>query len=491
MGQSKETGSASVQKNTVYNTIKTISSIIYPLITFPYISRVLGAENVGKVNFSSSFVSYFSLITTLGITSYAIRECSLVKNDKKELEKTSSQIYSINVCMAAVAYLVLVLGILLVPKLSGYRTLILIQSLGIILTVIGTDWLNTAMEDFRYITIRTAVFQLIALICMFVFVRSREHYRAYAVTALIASSGAYIANVFYRKRYCHVRFTTHMDWKRHMRPIVTMVTMILAQHILNNLDITMIGIIKDDIAVGLYTTAAYLINFITQLANAIIFVIMPQMSKAFDNNDLEQFNRLNRYTISFMLAVALPCFAGLLVMPEEILILIGGAEYLPSAGVVRILSFSMLFMLVGSFFGNIILIPAKREKQFMKACMAGMIINAITNCILIPPLGIHGAALTTVGANIVIMVVSMIGRPAEIRLIKAGRIITGPVLGTIFVFIVCILSKLIIDNMIIRLFVAIGISGVIYLGTLLAVKDEFAQSTIIPVFRKVLKISSK
>ena len=168
MGQSKETGSASVQKNTVYNTIKTISSIIYPLITFPYISRVLGAENVGKVNFSSSFVSYFSLITTLGITSYAIRECSLVKNDKKELEKTSSQIYSINVCMAAVAYLVLVLSILLVPKLSGYRTLILIQSLGIILTVIGTDWLNTAMEDFRYITIRTAVFQLIALICMFV-----------------------------------------------------------------------------------------------------------------------------------------------------------------------------------------------------------------------------------------------------------------------------------------------------------------------------------
>ncbi|PWT26207.1 flippase [Butyrivibrio fibrisolvens] len=488
MGQGIENDSPSVQKNTVFNTIRTISSIIYPLITFPYISRVLGAENVGKVNFSSSFVSYFSLITTLGITSYAIRECSLVKDDKKELEKTSSQIYSINICMAVVAYVVLILCTLFVPKLSGYKTLILIQSLGIILTVIGTDWLNTAMEDFRYITIRTAVFQILALICMFAFVRSREHYKAYAVTAIIASSGAYIANVFYRKKYCHVRFTTHMDWKRHTGPIVTMVTMIMAQHILNNLDITMIGVIKDDTAVGLYTTAAYLINFVTQLANAIIFVIMPQMTKAFDNNDNEQLNSLYRYTVSFMLAVALPCFAGLLVMPEEILTLIGGAEYLPSAGVVRILSFSMLFMLVGSFFGNIILIPAKREKQFMRACMSGMVINAITNCILIPPLGIHGAAITTVAANIVIMVISMIGKPAEIRLSNVGKIITGPILGTIFVFIICIVFKVLIDNAIIRLLIAIAISGIAYLVTLIAVKDEFAQSTIIPAFRKVLKI---
>lgn len=487
MGQSKETESASVQKNTVYNTIKTISSIIYPLITFPYVSRVLGAENVGKVNFSSSYVSYFSLITTLGITSYAIRECSLVKNDKEELEKTSSQIYSINVCMATIAYIVLVLSIILVPKLSGYRTLILIQSLGIIFTVIGTDWLNTAMEDFRFIAIRTASFQILALAFMFIFVRSREHYHAYAITAIIASSGAYIANVFYRNKYCMVRFTTHMEWRKHIRPIVTMVMMILAQHILSNLDITMLGVIKDDTAVGLYTTAAYLINFITLLASAITAVVMPQMSKAFDDGDSDSIGRLFRYTVSFTLVVGLPCFAGLCMMPEEIVTLIGGAEYIPSAGAVRILSFSMLFWLVGNIFGNVILISAKREKQFMRACMAGMILNAITNFFLIPPLGIYGAAITTAVANIVIMVISMIGTPKEIRLHNASKIFIGPMAGTIFVFGICIVSKALIENAIVRLIIAMAISGVVYLVTLIAVKDEFAQSTITPVLKKVFK----
>ena len=487
MEQNKGINSASVQKNTVYNTIKTVSSIIYPLITFPYISRVLGAENVGKVNFSSSFVSYFSLITTLGITSYAIRECSLVKDDRDKLERTSSQIYSINVCMAAVAYIVLVLCVLFVPILSGYRTLILIQSMGIILTVVGTDWLNTAMEDFRYITIRTAVFQMIALAFMFAFVRSKEHYHAYAVTAIIASSGAYIANVFYRRKYCNVRFTTHMEWGRHIRPIITMVMMILAQHILSNLDITMLGIIKDDTAVGLYTTAAYMINFITQLASAITAVVMPQMSKAFDEGDSQKINKLFRYTVSFTVVVGLPCFAGLCAMPREIVSLIGGTEYIPAAGAIRILSFSMLFWLAGNIFGNVILIPIKKEKQFMGACMTGMVINAVANCILIPPLGIYGAAITTALANIVIMVISMIGRPSEIKLINVGDILIGPLLGTIFVFAICIITKLLIDNMIIRLIVAIAISGIIYLGTLIVVKDEFAQNTIIPIIRKILK----
>lgn len=488
MGQGIENDFPSVQKNTVFNTIRTISSIIYPLITFPYISRVLGAENVGKVNFSSSFVSYFSLITTLGITSYAIRECSLVKDDKKELEKTSSQIYSINICMAVVAYVVLILCTLFVPKLSGYKTLILIQSLGIILTVIGTDWLNTAMEDFRFIAIRTASFQLLALVFMFIFVRSRQHYHAYAITAIIASSGAYLANVFYRNKYCKVRFTPHMEWRKHMRPIITMVMMILAQHILSNLDITMLGLIKDDTAVGLYTTAAYLINFITLLASAITAVVMPQMSKAFDEGDSDKIRSLFRYTISFTLVVGLPCFAGLCMMPEEIVTLIGGAEYVPSAGAVRILSFSMLFWLVGNIFGNVILISAKREKQFMKACMIGMILNAITNCVLIPPLGIHGAAITTAIANIVIMVISMIGMPTEIRLPNVGKIIIGPIVGTVLVFVICIVSKVLINNAIIRLLIAIAVSGIVYLTTLIAVKDEFAQSTIIPVLRKVLKI---
>ena len=124
----------SIKVNAILNVIKTISSIIFPLITFPYISRVLQPENVGKVNFGSSFVSYFSLIASLGITTYAIRECSAVRGDKKKLGEKASQIFSINVCTTTVAYVLLGLSLIFFRKLDSYRALIIIQSTAILFT---------------------------------------------------------------------------------------------------------------------------------------------------------------------------------------------------------------------------------------------------------------------------------------------------------------------------------------------------------------------
>lgn len=118
--------------NAILNIIKTISSIIFPLITFPYISRVLKPENIGKLNFASSFINYFTIIALLGITAYAIRECSLVRNDKDKLEKISSQLFSINMCTTAFSYLLMFITLILFRELDSYRTIIIIQSTTII-----------------------------------------------------------------------------------------------------------------------------------------------------------------------------------------------------------------------------------------------------------------------------------------------------------------------------------------------------------------------
>lgn len=474
-----------MQKNTLYNVIKTLSSILYPLITFPYISRVLGAEKVGTVNFGANFVSYFSLITTIGVTAYAVRECSKVKGDKKELGKVASQIYSINICIAAIAYLLLAACLIWVSKLKGYEILILIQSSTIVLTVIGTDWLNTAMEDFHYITIRTMIFQLIALICMFLFVHSPQQYMAYAVTSIIASSGAYIVNIFYRRKYCRVRFTFHMEWKHHFPPLVTMLLMILSQHILGNLDITMLGFWNGDFVVGLYTTAVYLTNFVTQIVTSIIWVLMPELTKRFQTKDFTQINHLLRYAVSFTLVLGLPCFVGLFMMPEEIIGLVGGAEYMKAAGCVRILALAMLVAFIHNITGNLILLPANREKQFMYACTAGMLLNAVTNYLLIPVWGIEGAAMTTLFANIVIAAVTLWRIPKEIKISNKKCIVTGPVLGSLAVILICIAGKILVANQILRLAAVMGVSGICYFGILFLVKDEFAMTTIWPVVKKI------
>ena len=183
-------GNASIKKNTVYNIIKTASSILFPIITFPYISRVLQPDNIGKINFGSSIVGYISLLATLGVTTYAIRECSKVKNDREELGKLSGEILSINLFTTFIAYLVLAVLLLLYGKLRDYRLLILIQSMSVIFTTLGADWLNTAMEDFRYITIRSVAFQVISVILMFVFVREPDDYLKYAIITVLSSNGS-------------------------------------------------------------------------------------------------------------------------------------------------------------------------------------------------------------------------------------------------------------------------------------------------------------
>lgn len=177
----------SIKINAVLNVIKTISSIIFPLITFPYISRVLMPDNVGKVNFGSSFVSYFSLIASLGITTYAIRECSAKRKNKEKLSRTASQIFSINVITTIIAYVSMAIILLLFRNLDSYRTLIIIQSTAILFATLGCDWLNSAMEDFAFITVRTIAFQIISLVLMFAFVRKPSDYITYAAITVPSS----------------------------------------------------------------------------------------------------------------------------------------------------------------------------------------------------------------------------------------------------------------------------------------------------------------
>ena len=212
--------SNSVKKNAAFNTIKTVFGIIYPLITFPYISRVLMAENVGKINFGNSIVSYFSLIASLGVTTYAIRECSKVKHDREKLDEIASQIISINIISTLVAYLSLAITLVVARPLDNYRELICIQSSTILFATLGADWINSAMEDFKYIAMRTIGMQLFSLVLMFIFIHKPEDYITYAIISVVASSGANIINILYRRKFCRTKFTFSIDWKKHFPPIM-------------------------------------------------------------------------------------------------------------------------------------------------------------------------------------------------------------------------------------------------------------------------------
>lgn len=450
-----------LKKNTIYSVIKTCSAIVFPLITFPYISRVLLAENVGKINFGLSIVSYFTLIAGLGISTYAIRECAAVKNDRKKLGNIASQIYSINIITTIVAYGLLLCTLLFYNKMGNYRLLITIQSLSIVFTTIGADWLNTATEDFGYITIRTVLFQLISLILMFAFVHEPKDYYKYAVISLVSSSGANLVNVWYRRKYCKLRFTLEINWKKHFTPIVYMFVMILAQTILNSVDTTMLGLIHGDLAVGIYSTATKISNIISQLGGAIMWVVIPRLSIYFAEKNYSEINNMLKTVLVFLTTLGFPLALGTIFVSDDIITIIAGKGYEPSANVLRVLMIGFLISQFSGFLGNAILLPSKQEKYYMLVCVVSALVNIVTNYIFIPKYGAVAAAGTTVLSTVVVVVLLFFKVDNNIKISRIRDVFVPQVVGTLLIVGICMFFRN-INNIWIRIFLQVGLSVVGY-----------------------------
>ena len=468
----------SIKKNTIYNIIKTISSIIFPLITFPYASRVLQPQNIGKINFGNSIVSYFSLIATLGVTTYAIRECAKVKKDRQCLGKTAGQILSINLITTFFSYILLIILLACYGAIRDYRLLIAIQSITIICTTVGADWLNMAMEDFRYITVRTVAFQVISLILMFIFVHKPEDYINYAVITVMASSGANIANVFYRRRYCKTKITIHCNFKRHLVPILGLFAMLMAQQIFTMCDTTIIGLKLGDYEVGLYSTALKIYQFTNQIMGSVLWVVMPQLSVAFAENRIVEIQRILKYVLQFSAVIGFPCAVGMFSLSSEMIVIVGGESYVGASMALKILSLTLIAGLASNFTFNLNLLAAARDKLCLGICLIAAVINIVTNLMLIPVFGINAAAGTTFVSQMIITLITIPFLNKKVLSTEYLRMLKQPLVASVGLFAVICVVKFFSSNVWIISGVSIALGGVLYFSTLIFLKNELIMSFI-------------
>lgn len=477
-------------KNIVFNIIKTLSSILFPLITVPYISRILQAEYVGRINFGGSIVGYISLIASLGVSTYAIRECSRVRGDRKKLGNTASQIMSINLFSTMFAYAVLAVLLLFWDSLKGYRELIMIQSTVVLFNTLGTDWLNSAMEDFRYLAFRTFLFQLLSLAVMFLFIHGPEDYLKYACISVLAGSGANITNMIYRRKFCRVRMTAHIDWKKHLPPILLLFAMILAQTIFVNVDTTMLGLMKGDREVGLYSIATKVYTLVNQVIASIAWVVMPRLSGLFLNRDYKEINKVLRYVANVICVLGIPSVIGLNLLAPEIIEIIAGTGYMEAVPALHILTAALAFSLMGGFVGNIILLPSGRENVCLMSCLAGAAVNFITNMLWIPACGKNAAAFTTALSQAVVLVISVFFIEKNIKLYRVKDILAGPLAGGILIVVLALPAKLWIQNVTARTITILAVSACSYAAALLLLHNELAvawRNKAIDLYQRIIK----
>ena len=231
----------SLKINFIMNAILTMSQFLFPLITFPYISRILLPVGTGKVSFATSVISYFVMFAQLGIPTYGIRACAQVRDDQEKLTRTVHELFLINLVMSIIAYVALFGAIAFVPRMRQDKELFLIVGLTILFNTIGMEWLYKALEQYTYITVRSILFKFIALVAMFALVHEQKDYVIYGAISILAASASNIFNFFHLHKYVSLKPIGNYKFRQHFKAVFVFFAMSCATTIYTNLDTVMLG----------------------------------------------------------------------------------------------------------------------------------------------------------------------------------------------------------------------------------------------------------
>ena len=483
----------SLKLNAILNTIKTVTSLLFPLITFPYVSRILLPEGTGKVNFANSIVSYFGIIASLGIGTYASREAAKIRDDKSKLTKLVKEILSINIISTLIAYILFFISLFTVNKLADYRLLLLVCSITIILTTLGVDWLNSAMEDYGYITIRTIIFQILSLTLIFLLIKTKEDFVKYAGISVFQSVGANILNFYHSRKYVnYFSKTEHLELKKHIKPIFILFASSIAISIFTIMDTSMLGFLSTTQEVGYYSAASKLVRMVRNLFPAVFTVLFARFSYYHAQKNTNSYNDLAEKTINFILCFSIPIVAGFIILASPVIKLLCGISYIPAIDSVIVLSPLIFISSCSSFLGGVLMITQGKEKQYLYTTVSAAIIDLILNFLLIPKKGAFGASFATLITELFIFLVYVIISKNILSKIHIGIPLLQYFISTFFMTITLLFVKKFITNTIFIIVLSTLIGIIIYVFFLQIMRNEYFITTKKDVLKKIInKIKPK
>ncbi|GHT66782.1 flippase [Spirochaetia bacterium] len=466
----------SLKKNAAYNVIRNVMQLAYPLVTFPYASRILLPEGIGKVNFANSIISYFLLVAGLGVNIYGIREGAKARNNRAELSKLSCELLTINLISTGIAYILFVLALFFIPKLEEYRRLLCICSATIIFTTLGIDWLYGALEDYRYITIRSAVFQGISLVFLFLIVKNAQDYVKYAGISVFASVGSNLLNFFHSRKFITFKFDRNLELKKHLKPVFILFAWSLSISIYTVLDITMLGLMAGDASVGIYSAAIKLNKMVVGLITSASMVLLPRLSFYIGQQKSDEFIELIHKSFNFLLCISIPAAVGLFLLSKPIILLFCGPNYTPAIPIMQIMSPIVFIIAIGHPIAIQLFMPLGKEKLTLFSIVCGAICNFSLNLFLIPRFGALGAGIATLCTEIIILAVQMILARKYLNLRKTGLNFVQCLIAVIFMTAAILVVLHFISAIILQIVVSIVMGIFIYSSLLLVMRNKMICS---------------
>lgn len=429
----------SIKINLIYNIILNIANIVFPIVTAPYIARVLEPDGVGLYNFAYSTANYFALFACLGIPTYGIRIIGANSLDKKLRDKTFRELFSILVYMTLALTIVYLFVIFSVPRFHENAIVFLISGFALYVMPLKIDWFFSGLQQFGYIAARSIIIKAISILALFILVSDKDDLVLYVGI----SAFSIVANeVWNFAKLIRIGVKVHLvihGCRQHLKSILILFSSFIATAIYTSFGTILLGFFSDYSEVGYYNNASHVCRIAIPVVTSLATVALPKIAGYIEKGENDEINRLISKSISLTLFMAFPLSVILYLISSEFVPLFFGCKFYNSIIPMEILSSLVLFVGLNNITGIQILVGMGKDKEFLKSVTISAIISVIVYSILIPIFGSIGAALGTAIAELLILLVTIyyIKKSTVISLYIRKEIVTTIVSVLVLIIVFC------------------------------------------------------
>ena len=473
----------SLKKNFIYNAILTMSGYIFPLMVYPYVSRVLGVANIGACNFVDSIVEYFTILSMMGMNTIGIREIAKCKNDQQKLDNVFSQLFSLNTLTTITAIIILIIATNIVPKFAPYKDLLYIGVGKLFFNYMLINWFFQGLENFKYIAARTIFVKILFVISVFLFVKTETDVKLYYFLVALTWAGNGIINFIYAKKYVSFNFTLKIN-KAIIGSFFILGVYWFMNSMYTTLNVAFLGFATNDIEVGYYTTANKLLTVIMTMFTALTSVMVPRISVALKSNDNSEAKALIRKAINALMLFAIPLIFFVFPFSQELIYLMSGKGYEGATTPLQIMT--PLFFLVG--YDQIIvlqtLLPMGKDKDILRNSILAASVGIISNIFLTLNFGKNGSAIVLILAELSVLLSSQFCVTKYLGLKIPFKLIIKHIIGFSPIIIICYVIKYFINSYVISLIVSASIiCCYIFLAGRFILKNSILTNLKTPLFK--------
>ena len=395
----------SVKRNYVYNVIYQVLSIIIPIITMPYVSRVLGADGIGLFSYESSITSYFVLAATLGTTVFGQRAVSYMQGDIESRSREFWELFLFRVCTTAIALVGYLFAFLFILKDNG--TLYMILALNILGVAFDISWFFQGMEEFGHVVLHHIIFRVLNLVAIFLFVKTADDLYLYA---LILCGFNLLGNVSFwfmlKGKICKVKGIKPF---RSIKEIIQFFIPTIATQVYTVLDKSMIGWITGSNAEnGYYEQSEKIAKIALTVVTALGTVMIPRISRFFKEGNAEMMRKFLYKSYRFTFLLAVPITLGLIAVSDVLIPVFLGDGYEPCIRLLQVFSLLVICIGLSNANGMQLFVPTGRQNLLTVTVTVGAVVNVALNAVLIPFYGSLGACIATVVAEAAVTITGFI-----------------------------------------------------------------------------------